>query len=134
MTTSSQKYNLQELLVALQGIKNNKNESPLSPELEMLLKSGLHHSCLPDTLHTSAAEAFQLAFEAWGGIPRLLLFADRYPGSFLKLYARQTAATMAPVIPQPLLQQDNQEWPEWMNAQRLQYRLGVDQVDTPDDD
>src|SRR5678816_813442 len=122
MTTASQQHNLTELLVALQGIKGAKNESPLSPELEMLLKEGLHHSHLPPTLQPSAAEAFQLAFEAWGGVPRLLLFADRYPGAFLKLYARQTAMTMEPVLPPPRETQQRDEWPEWLTARRLAYQ------------
>lgn len=135
MTTPAQKYNLQELIVALQGIKNAKNESPLSPELELLLSAGLHHSQLPATLHTSAAEAFQLAFEAWGGIPRLLLFADRYPGSFLKLYARQTAQTIFPVLPPPQESPMTHEWPEYLDRERLAYRLDVDQQgNSPDED
>jgi hypothetical protein len=116
MTTPAQETNLSELLVALQSTKVK-----LSDELQTLLSDGLHHSHLPPALHTSAAEAFQLAFEAWGGIPRLLLFADRYPGAFLKLYARQTQQTIAPVLPAPP-DRAHDEWPPWLTARRLAYQ------------
>jgi hypothetical protein len=126
-------YNLSELLVALRGQK----ESPLSDELKTLLDNGLHHVHLPEALHTSAAEAFQRTFEAWGGIPRLLLFADRYPGAFLKLYARQTAQTMAPVLPQSEADVAQEVWPDWLTARRLAYQEQTHQDDadnTPGDD
>ena len=119
MTTSAQQVNLQELVTALKGLDGDH----LSNDLRMLLDEGLHHTHLPSSLHTSAAEAFQLAFEAWGGIPRLLLFADRYPGAFLKLYARQTAPTIAPVLPKQAESAGPQaEWPEWLTHRRLAYQ------------
>jgi hypothetical protein len=118
MSTPVQKVNLQELVAALRGM----DEAHLSPELTMLLDQGLHHAHLPPALQTGAAEAFQLAFEAWGGIPRLLMFADRYPGAFLKLYARQTAPTMAPVLPKETSTPDAAQWPEWLTHRRLAYQ------------
>jgi len=118
MSTPTQKVNLQELVGAMQGME----EAHLSPELTLLLEQGLHHAHLPPTLHTGAAEAFQLAFEAWGGIPRLLLFADKYPGAFLKLYARQTAPTIAPVLPKQETTLDTLPWPEWLTQRRLAYQ------------
>jgi len=138
MSTPIQKTNLEELLGALLSIRTgNLDQSPLSRELEMLIEQGVHQTNLPHPLHTSAAEAFQLAFEAWGGLPRLLLFADRYPGSFLKLYARQTAPTITPVLPKAEAIQQIDDWPPWMTSRRLAYQEGpasTTEAPTDDDD
>ena len=99
MTTSAQQHNLQELIVALQGIKDAKGDAHLPSDLEGLFEEGLHHALLPDTLQPSAAEIIQLTTEGIGGLPRMILWADRNYGAFMKLYARQTIPTIAPVIP-----------------------------------
>lgn len=129
---SARDHNLMELIVALEGIKDGKNESLLSPELRHLLKEGLHHNHMPETLQVSAAENFQLTHQIIGGIARQALWADRNYGAFMKLYARQTAQTMEPVIPPPRESAQRDEWPEWMTQQRLAYRLPS--PDSPADD
>ena len=121
MSTPTQERNLQELIIALQGIQEGK-EPLLSPSLMVLLREGLHHSLLPDSLKPSAAEAMQLTFEATGGLPRAVLWADRNYSAFMKIYARQTAQTIEPVVPPPRTTTAHNEWPEWMDAQRLSYR------------
>lgn len=133
MTTPAQKHNLQELIVALLDIKNAKGESPLSPELELLLKEGLHHTLLPDTLQPGAAEGFQLTYEGIGGLPRQMMWADRNYGAFMKLYARQTIPTIGPVIPPAPDTPLTNDWPEWMDAQRLAYRVAPSSPSDDDD-
>ena len=118
MTTSAQQHNLQELIVALQGNDGVK----LSHELIELLKAGLHHAHMPDTLKVSAAEMLQLTVEGVGGLPRMLLWGDRNYNQLMKLYARQTSATIGPVLPPPRETTFEQEWPEWMTARRLAYQ------------
>ena len=56
-----------------------------------------------------------------GGTQRMLLWADKYPASFYKLYARQIIPTIAPVLPQPP-KASEQEWPAWLTARRLSYQ------------
>jgi hypothetical protein len=88
----------------------------LSPELTYLRDQGLVGNPEP-----SAALAFQKTFEQMGGTQRMLLWADKYPASFYKLYARQIIPTISPVLPQPA-KASEQEWPAWLTARRLSYQ------------
>lgn len=113
-TPSQQQQNLSELVTAL------ATDSSISPEMKDLIQRGLHHVFLPEALQPRSAEAFQLAFEAMGGLPRLLLWADQNPSKFYQLFARMMPQTIAPVLPSP--QQTNQVWPEWLSQRRLAYQ------------
>ncbi len=107
----------------------------------------LREAGLVGTPQPSAAQAFQQTFEQMGGLERLLIWADRYPASFYKLYARQIVPTIAPVLPQPP-KASQQEWPAWLLARRLSYQeagfrpadpngpdvVDVDPMDDPDVD
>lgn len=119
--------NLQEMAASIVALKLDKDDehTVASPELTALMEQGLHHVLLPQTLQPKAAEAFQLAFEAMGGLPRLTLWADRYPASFYKLYARMIAATAAPILPDPPAR-NVEQWPEWLSARRLAYQESRD--------
>jgi hypothetical protein len=57
----------------------------------------------------------------------MIQWADRYPSSFYKLYARQTIPTIQPVIPTPEEKQ-TAPWPEWLTHRRLAYQEEVDRV------
>ena len=113
-TPSQQQQNLSELVTAL------NSDPSISPEMAALIERGLHHVFLPDSLQTKSAEAFQLAFEAIGGMPRLAMWADKNPSKFFNLYARMIGPTISPVLPSP--QHTNQVWPEWLSARRLAYQ------------
>jgi hypothetical protein len=113
-TVSQQQQNLMELVTALES------DPQISPEMKDLVTRGLHHVFLPEALQTKSAEAFQLAFEAIGGMPRLALWADKNPSKFFNLYARMIGPTIAPVLPSP--QHTNTVWPEWLSARRLAYQ------------
>ena len=115
--TTPQQHNLQELVSQLA----NESKLSLTDEMKELIVSGLHHVFLPDPLRPKAAEAFQLAFEAIGGLPRLLMWADAHPAAFYKLFARQTIPTITPVLPPPL-HAAQEEWPAWLTARRLAYQ------------
>jgi hypothetical protein len=86
----------------------------------------------------SAAQAFQQTFEQMGGGARMLLWADRFPAQFYKLYARMVIPTIAPVLPSPQ-KPTEQEWPAWLTARRLSYQeagfrpaqADVDEMDDP---
>lgn len=130
----AQELNLKELVEALAG---GPGDDSISKDLRALLEKGLATSSLPGTLKdVRAAQALQLAFEGMGGLPRLLLWADKYPASFYKLYARMVAATVTPVLPTPPQQQE-QEWPSWLTQRRLAYQEGTqpdtDGMEDPDD-
>lgn len=118
---TTQQINLQELVVLLSKATDAKGNQTISPEMQELIENGSHHVHMPDSLKPSAAEAFQLAFEGIGGLPRLLRWADRYPASFYKLYARQTIPTIAPVLPRAP-EAATQDWPEWLTNRRLAYQ------------
>jgi len=113
-TPSQQQQNLSELVTALQ------QDPSISPEMKELVERGLHHVFLPDALQVKSAEAFQLAFEAIGGLPRLAVWADKNPTKFFNLYARMIGPTINPVLPSP--HTTNQVWPEWLSARRLAYQ------------
>ena len=132
--SDNQQHNLSELIVALQALRNEKGDVFLSPELMTLLKEGLHHSLLPQTLQPKAAEAMQLTYEAIGGLPREVLWADRNYGAFMKLYARQTNATIGPVVPPPRDTPTTQEWPDWLTSRRLAYQEQKPEVESSAND
>jgi hypothetical protein len=116
--------NLQELVTSLTQASEDEHGNVVAPaaseDMRLLIERGLHHVFLPDTLKPKAAEAFHLAFEGIGGLSRLMLWADKNPSKFFQIYARQIAATMAPVLPQ---QQVNvQVFPDWLTSRRLQYQ------------
>jgi len=111
---TAQQQNLSELVTALE------KDHAISPEMKLLIERGLHHVFLPPTLQPKSAESFQLAFEAMGGLPRLLMWADQNPRAFYQLYARMIGPTISPVLPNP--QVVNQVWPEWLSARRLAYQ------------
>jgi hypothetical protein len=113
-TPSQQQQNLSELVTALNA------DPSISPEMAALIERGLHHVFLPESLQTKSAEAFQLAFEAIGGMPRLAMWADKNPSKFFNLYARMIGPTISPVLPSP--HTTNQVWPEWLSARRLAYQ------------
>lgn len=114
MTPSQLQTNLSELVTAL------AEDPQISPEMKDLIERGLHHVFLPETLQPRSAEAFQLAFEGIGGLPRLMKWADQNPSKFFNLFARMIGPTISPVLPRP--QQTNQVWPEWLSARRLAYQ------------
>ncbi len=89
----------------------------LSPELTYLREHGLVFSNEP-----KAAEALQRTFEQMGGTQRMLLWADKYPASFYKLYARMVIPTIAPVLPIDNPTSSKDDWPEWVTARRLAYQ------------
>ena len=120
MSTTKQ-INLQELIVALSKLKHDDGKPQTSIDLQTLIDAGLHHAHLPDSLKVSAAEMFQLTAEGIGGLPRMMMWADRYPASFYKLYARQTIPTITPVLPKAP-EAATQEWPSWLTARRLAYQ------------
>ena len=119
MAQSQRDVNLREMVLAL---TSPEHEELLSPDLIELIQRGLHthDPDFPDTLKPRAAEAFQTTFELMGGLPRMLLWADRNPGKFYQLFARQTLPTIAPVLPTTQAQKP-QDWPEWLTARRLAY-------------
>jgi len=96
----------------------------ISDDLRHLLEAHLLPGDLPDTLSSiGPAEAFHAAFNAMGGLPRLLLYADRYPAGFYKLYARLLVLTAHPIVPAPSSHEATQdEWPSWMQPRRLSYQ------------
>jgi hypothetical protein len=116
-----QQVNLQELIGALEKLTHEDGKPAMSADFRQLVEAGLHHALMPQTLQPKAAESFQLAFEAMGGLPRLAQWADRYPASFYKLYARQTIPTITPVLPQ-VDKVTEQAWPEWLTHRRLAYQ------------
>ena len=133
--SDNQQHNLSELIVALQALKTEKGDFILSHDLLTLLKEGLHHSLLPHTLQPKAAEAMQLTYEAIGGLPREVLWADKNYGAFMKLYARQTSATIGPVVPPPRDTPSQQEWPEWLTLRRLAYQeVPMEGASAPNED
>lgn len=85
----------------------------VSKDLRLLLDAGLLED-LPDTLRGNAPQNFQLAFEGMGGLTRLLLYADRNPGAFYKLYARMLRNVDAQPDPPP-------PPPQWLQPERLSY-------------
>ena len=117
------KPNLAALVLAL-----STGEGIISDELRMLVDSGITAD-IPDSLSGTPVQNFQMAFEAMGGLPRLLLYADRNPGAFYKLYARMIRQSSdVPEPPPPL--------PEWVSPERLSYTrgpTGVDPMETEDD-
>ena len=133
--------NLRELVEALGTTPPQSPDSRplLSPDLIDLIERGLHtHDPLyPSSLRPRAAEAFHTTFELMGGLPRMLLWADRNPTKFYQMYARQTLPTIAPVL--PLSQQSARpaDWPEWLTQRRLAYQEAatavVPQAEAQDD-
>ena len=115
LSNSQQQQNLMELVAEL-----TKDES-ISPELRDLVTRGLHHVYLPPALQPKSAEAYQLAFEAIGGLPRLAKWADQNPSKFFNLFARMIPQTISPVLPPPS-QSQAQQWPEWLSNRRLAYQ------------
>lgn len=111
--TDPKQYNLQELITGMAP-------DGISDDMKLLLERGIHHVFLPDTLKPKSAEAFQLAMEGIGGLPRLIQWADRNPSKFYNLFARMIPATMAPVLPQDT--PADQVWPEWLSHRRLSYQ------------
>lgn len=111
--------NLSELVAELR--KLNVGKDPLmSPVFNNLVDAGLHHTHLPDSLKGKAAESLQTVFEAMGGMPRMLLWADEHPAAFYKLFARMVIPTISPVLPAP--QEQSIQAPAWLTAQRLAYQ------------
>lgn len=43
---------------------------------------------IPNKTTTAAKEAFALAFEGMGGVPKLIEWGKKNPGDFFKLYSR----------------------------------------------
>ena len=109
-----QQTNLFELVAELA-------KSDVSDEMKLLIERGLHAMFLPPSLQPKAAEAFQLAFEGMGGLPRLLQWADAHPAAFYKLFARQTIPTIAPNLPPPTASAHD-DFPPWLTARRLLYQ------------
>ena len=128
MTPDQQQTNLAEMVVALAeasaaAIQTAREDGTLpaiaiSPEMTLLLSKGLHHVYLPPSLRPTSAQAFQLAFEAIGGIPRFVLWADHNPRQFYTLYSRLVPSTIPPVEQQKV----TQVWPEWLSHRRLAYQ------------
>jgi hypothetical protein len=121
--------NLSELVAEL--VKETGDDSLVSEEFRQLMEAGLHHVHFPPTAHPAPAEAFQRAFEGMGGLSRLLLWADKHPASFYKLYARMLIPTIQPILPLPATQKE--EWPEWLTARRLAYQESGFIPTSPDD-
>jgi hypothetical protein len=117
--TDTKQYNLQELVTGL-STQGDGGGPQISEDMADLIRRGLHHVFLPDSLRPKAAESMQMAFEGIGGLPRLIQWADRNPSKFFNLFSRMIPATMAPVLPQE--QQLDQVWPEWLSARRLAYQ------------
>ncbi len=119
---------LNELAQALASTPDIAAEDPtrgiIGPDLRLLLEAGLHPSDLPDDLKKGPAEAFAQTFEAMGGLPRLVMWADRNPGHFYKLFARLLIQTAAPITPHTAdpAQKAADQWPEWLTARRLAYQ------------
>lgn len=132
-------HNLSELVQQLNQLETPKGEPEMSHDFRDLVEKGLHHVHLPPSLHPKAAEALQTTFEGMGGLPRMLLWADKYPAQFYKLFARMVIPTITPVLPSPATTKE--EWPEWLTARRLAYqeagfRTGVappTDMDDPED-
>lgn len=117
--------NLNELVQALHSTPVDEEASPLfSEDLRNLIESGLHPSDIPESLNRGPAEAFAAAFEAIGGLPRLILYADRNPQAFYKLFARLLVQTSAPITPHTAdpAQKAADQWPEWLTQRRLAYQ------------
>lgn len=118
--------NLVNLVLAL-----STEDGLLSKDLRDLMDSGIMED-LPDTLRGNAPQNFQAAFEAMGGLPRLLLYADRNPAAFYKLYARLIRNVDPPPEPPP-------PPPQWLDNERLTYGQGssaptdVDPMEKDDD-
>lgn len=117
--TDAKQYNLQELVTGLSA-EGDDGAPQVSEDMKSLIRRGLHHVFLPDTLRPKAAEANQMAFEGIGGIARYIQWADRNPGKFYALHARMIPQTIAPVLPQP--EAVNHVWPEWLSQRRLRYQ------------
>lgn len=100
--------NLANLVLAL-----STEDGLLSKDLRDLMDSGIMED-LPDTLRGNAPQNFQAAFEAMGGLPRLLLYADRNPAAFYKLYARLIRNVDPPPEPPP-------PPPQWLAPDRLSF-------------
>lgn len=118
---------LQELVQALESTPDNgpnPEDGVIGRDLRLLLEAGLHPSDLPDDLKKGPAEAFAQTFEAMGGLPRLVMWADRNPGHFYKLFARLLIQTAAPITPHTAdpAQKAADQWPEWLTARRLAYQ------------
>jgi hypothetical protein len=118
--SDAKQYNLQELITGMAAPGDDGAPSPISDDLRDLIKRGLHHVFLPDTLKPKAAESMQLAMEGIGGLPRLIQWADRNPSKFYNLYARMIGPTIAPVLPKP--EEQTHVWPEWLSHRRLAYQ------------
>lgn len=117
----AKQVNLQELVTDLaRKDKDHHDDLAISPEMQALLDRGLHHVFLPPTLRPRAAEALQLAFEGIGGLPRLMMWADKNPTKFYNLFARMVPPTIAPVLPPPALAEHS--WPSWLTSRRLAYQ------------
>lgn len=109
------RINLRELVTLL-----SSGEGLLSEELMAVLMLGP----MPTSLESDdARKNFQRAFDAMGGLPRLLLYADRNPGQFYKLYARmlRQGDDIKPEVPPR---------PQWLSPDRLSYDL----LPSPDDE
>jgi len=127
------KTNMTELVTELDKATDDKGEPVMSPQFKQLVQAGLHHVHLPDALHGKAAESLQAVFEAMGGMPRMLLWADEHPSSFYKLFARMVIPTISPVLPQPT--QSELPDPPWLTARRLAYQeSGFRPLDDSDND
>lgn len=84
--------NLPALVTLLSGMTQN-DQQLISRELQTLIDNGVHSVDMPSDLNpTEAQEVFRLAFQGIGGLPRLMMYADRNPGQFYKLYARLLTA------------------------------------------
>lgn len=98
----------------------------MSPDFIKLVERGLVGHKLPKALRSAkASQAMQSAFEMIGGVPRLMLWADKNPDKFYQLYARMIPQTIAPVVaelPDSSKRESIDNMP-WVAAQRLTYRL-----------
>jgi hypothetical protein len=134
--------NLGELVQALNATPSDEDNSPLlSDDLRNLIESGLHPQDIPQSLNAGPAEAFVQAFHSIGGLPRLILFADRNPAAFYKLFARLLIQTSAPITPitSDVAAQAAQQWPDWLTNRRLAYQeagfnVADEQKDAEDQD
>lgn len=114
--------NLQELVTALANIQDDDGNPLMSHEFMGLADYGLSHGDLPETLMKMPAEAFMQVFQAMGGLPRLLLYADRNPAAFYKLFARLLVQTSGPLVPKQGDANYVNEFPDWAKTpSRLAY-------------
>lgn len=104
-------------------IASDLKEIGISKDMSELIARGIHSTKLPKAFRDSrAAESVQRVYHIIGGDPRFALWADKNPDKFYQLFARMIPQTIAPVLPQPANNKNEQEWPEWLTSRRLAYQ------------